>query len=285
MQGTTKTFHIRPTAASSAFNIEPHRRYNLPSFAPPFTFIHTSAYIPNMTTPTIDTLLRLVPDSPASVLTSLSSHPTLASTADSTGYTLLHAAASYSQLDLLRALVQTYHVPVNITDSEGETPLFATETVAAARCLVDELGADVEVCNEEGVSVLENARENVEDGGEWVAVAEYLAGRVEEGSARGNGVNGHASTEDGAAVNGANGVHAPPPLPPGVRITGMRQVAEEQDVGEAPDPEFRRRIEELAARDDFQGEEGQNELKRLVEDAIGGLRQSNGEREVRQRTE
>lgn len=64
----------------------------------------------------------------------------------------------------------------------------------------------------------------------------------------------------------------------------MRAVAEaEQEGGEAPDPEFRRRIEELAAREDFQGEEGQAQLKALVEDAVGGLRNEGEVREVRRR--
>ena len=42
-------------------------------------------------------------------------------------------------------------------------------------------------------------------------------------------------------------------------------------VGGEPDPEFRRRIEELASRDDFQGDEGQRELRSLVSDAVSGL--------------
>jgi hypothetical protein len=54
--------------------------------------------------------------------------------------------------------------------------------------------------------------------------------------------------------------------------------AEEQQ----PDPELRRRIEELAAREDFQTAEGQAELRRLVEEAIGGQGFSD-ERSVRPR--
>jgi len=58
---------------------------------------------------------------------------------------------------------------------------------------------------------------------------------------------------------------------------------ESQAEGDAPDPEFRRRIEELAARDDFQTELGQRELKNLVTEAVGGLAADNGERNVRRR--
>lgn len=234
---------------------------------------------------TISTLLRLVPDSPTSVLNALTSHPDLASSADHNGYTLLHAAASYNQLDLLRTLVNTYNCNVNIADDEWETPLFAAETLEAAKCLVEELDADVGVVNGEGVDALESARANVEDGGEWVQVVEYLAGVIERRAQNGtsNGVNG--AVQSNSNTNGTAFGHAPPPLPDGVRITGMRQVAEseQEDEGQAPDPEFRRRIEELAAREDFQSAAGQRELKTLVEDAIGGLR-STGERDVRRRT-
>lgn len=245
--------------------------------------------------PTISTLLRLVPDSPSSVLSALRTHPSLASAADQNGYTLLHAAASYNALPLLRELVHTYNCNVNIADDEWETPLFAAETVDAARCLVEELGADVEVLNGEGTGVLENARENLEEGGEWVGVVEYLAGvlearkRVGNGNENGGDREGAVLSSDGTSsstgTNGSVHGHAPPPLPDGVRITGMRQVAEEEQEGEAPapDPEFRRRIEELAAREDFQSEEGQRELKTLVEDAVGGLRGTD-ERDVRRRT-
>lgn len=240
----------------------------------------------------IDTLLRLVPDSPSTVLTHLSAHPHLASKADRSGYSLLHAAASYNQLDLLRTLVRTYNVSPDITDSEGETPLFAAETVTAAKCLVEDLGADVDRKNEEGVSAEDNARENVEDGGEWTAVVEYLSsvrGRSDGGVGLVSATNETSANDDGSGANGTSGsrVHAPPPLPAGVRITGMRTVAEDEvaEGQEPPDPEFRRRIEELAAREDFQTEEGQRDLKKLIEDAVGGLGSEGEEatREVRRR--
>ena len=43
------------------------------------------------------------------------------------------------------------------------------------------------------------------------------------------------------------------------------------EMGEDPDPEVRRRIEALAARQDFEGEDGQRELRNLVEEVISGL--------------
>ncbi|KAB8339334.1 hypothetical protein FH972_022267 [Carpinus fangiana] len=234
---------------------------------------------------TIDTLLRLVPDHAARVLAHLANDaPTatiLAATPDANGYTLLHAAASYAQLDLLRALVRSYDADVNTVDAEGETPLFYAETVAAARCLVEELHADEAVRNEDGVSAEENARANAADGdgGEWDAVARFLSSR-RTGTAD---VSPAPGVEQGAAER--EGVHAPPPLPEGVQIN-METVQDAADGEEgAPDPEFRRRIEELAARDDFQGEEGQAELRKLVSEAIGGMTNAAGTESKRGKVE
>lgn len=230
----------------------------------------------------IDTLLRLVSDNPTHVLNYLTTHPSLSSSQDFSGYSLLHAATSYSQLDLLRTLVQTYHVDVNIRDSDGETPLFAAETVDAAKCLVEELGADVSIRNEEGVSASENARENMEDGSGWAEVAEYLETRM-AGAAQAQGTG---AADGGVSLSGeSNGVHAPPPLPPNVKINVGTMQEPPLEGEDAPDPEFRRRIEELAAREDFQSEDGQRELRDLVAQVVGGMNADSNGREVRRRVE
>lgn len=44
---------------------------------------------------------------------------------------------------------------INLPDAEGETPLFTVESIEAARFLVEN-GADVELRNEDGVSVSPN---------------------------------------------------------------------------------------------------------------------------------
>jgi len=58
---------------------------------------------------------------------------------------------------------------------------------------------------------------------------------------------------------------------------------EEEGPGLPPDENFRRRIEELASRDDFAGEEGQRELRELVKDAVRDVGKDG--REVRRRTD
>lgn len=227
---------------------------------------------------TIDRLLNLVPDSPDTVLTHLSTHPHLASAQDSHGYSLLHAAVSYNHPSLLRELVQTYSANINLRDEDGETPLFASESVAIARVVVEELGADVSIFNVDQQTCARKMQEE----GEYPDLVAYLDSKDPSHTANG-GVNGTSETP-AATMNGVHieGVHPPPPLPAGVNIN-LGTMAE-GEVGDAPDPEFRRRIEELAARGDFEGEAGQAELRRLVEDAVFGMRsEEGGERDTQRR--
>jgi hypothetical protein len=208
----------------------------------------------------IDILLNLVPDSPATVLAQLANQPDLASSQDAHGYSLLHAASSYGQIDLLRALVQTYKASPNIVDEDNETPLFAAETTEVAQCLLD-LGVDTTHKNAEGLT----AEEKIEGEAEYPLVAAFL---------RQHDVISTQTTQNGE-------VGHPPPLPNGVKVNIGTML--EPLEGDAPDPELRRRIEELAARDDFEGEEAQRELRELITDAVGGLRGEGEERNVRRR--
>lgn len=217
-------------------------------------------------TPTIDLLLNLIDTRPQSILQSLEQHPQLASARDAHGYSLVHAAASYNQLEVLRELVQKYSVDVNILDEDGETALFATESARIAECLVAELNVDVNVRNTEG----KTAEEKIgEEEGEGHEVYQYLR------SLRPGGEPANAG------LVATDGVHPPPPLPNGVQIN-MGTMAEDA-AGDAPDPEIRRRIDELAAREDFQSEEVQQQLRELIQEVVTGISADQSERNVRQR--
>ncbi len=62
-----------------------------------------------------------------------------------------HAAASYAHLPLLEYLISKGG-NINITDEDGDTPLFVVESVETARWLVEH-GAQADVKNGEGLTV------------------------------------------------------------------------------------------------------------------------------------
>ncbi|TEY56445.1 hypothetical protein BOTCAL_0225g00250 [Botryotinia calthae] len=210
----------------------------------------------------------LAADNSPDLLPLLRSNPALASAQDEHGYSLMHAAASYSHLDLLRALVTEFNANVDLKDEDGETALFVVETLDCAKLLVEELHANFTIRSAEDGC---NARERIEAEGDYPEVAVYL--RIKELEAEG-GL---------PASNGTDAIVAHPPLVPEGLSVNIGTMNPEEDVGEVIDPEFKRRIDELAARDDFQTPAGQEELRKLITEAITG---EVGEgREVRQRTE
>ncbi|KAK9789804.1 hypothetical protein AB5N19_07162 [Seiridium cardinale] len=207
----------------------------------------------------------LAADNPEALLTLLRGNPALASGQDEHGYSLVHAAASYNHLDLLRSLIREFSVDINLRDEDEETALFVVETVDAAKVLVEELQIDQSAKNADGQTALDKIIEEAD----FPQVAAYLK-EVESsrnGSLlNGSGINGH--TDD-----------LPPP-PEGMAVSLSTAAPAEENDAEI-DPEFRRRIEELAERDDFHTEAGQAELRQLVQDALSG--ENLDDRNVRQR--
>ena len=225
-------------------------------------------------------LFILAADNNPNLLSLLRSNPSLASSQDAHGYSVPHAAASYDHLDLLRTLIYEFHVDVNIKDEDGETPLFVVETVEAAQVLVDELGADLTIRNEEGMT----AEEKVQTDGEFPTIAAFLReSRLHSRTpnSRTDGMNSIQQSE--SPFN--DDVH-PPPLPPNVVVNvGMMNVERSPGEDTDVDPEFKERIEALAAREDFQGEDGQRELRELITDAVRGPGNARNDRNVRQRVD
>ena len=70
---------------------------------------------------------------------------------DDNAYSPLHAAASWNHPEILSYLVE-HGGDINITDDDGETPLFVVETVAIAR-LVVQLGGNPSHRNHDGMTV------------------------------------------------------------------------------------------------------------------------------------
>ncbi|KAM0252977.1 hypothetical protein ACHAP5_000840 [Fusarium lateritium] len=206
----------------------------------------------------------LAADNNPSLLPLLRENPALASSQDEHGYSLVHAAASYNHLDLLRTLIGEFKVDVDLRDEDDETALFVVETRDAAQVLVEELGANINHRGSEGLT----AKEKIETEGDFPAVAEYLS-KIEAKQA-----------DDPATTAAAVMPEVIPPPPEGMKVT-VGTMDETADIPEEIDPEFRRRIEELAQRDDFNTPQGQTELRRLVEDAILGEGGVGDERNVR----
>ncbi|MCJ1273773.1 hypothetical protein MMC21_001566 [Puttea exsequens] len=218
----------------------------------------------------------LAADNDPRLLTLLRSDPSIASSQDNHGYSIPHAAAAYNQLELLRTLVNEFHVDVNIKDEDGETPLFVVETVEAAHVLVEELKIDTGAKNDEGMT----AEEKIRSEGDFTTIADYLKECC-------RGTTSQPALPDATIPASSNASPAPghvPRLPPNVkmRLGTLEDEDAHGNVSEV-DPEFRRRIEELASMDDFRGDEAQDQLKGLVTDAIRGAGRPESERETRQR--
>jgi hypothetical protein len=193
-------------------------------------------------------------DNPSALLELLRANPAIASSQDENGYSLLHAASSYGHVDLLRALVKEFNVDVNLLDEDGETCLF---------------GVDYNKTNDDGLK----AYEKMEADEEFPQVVAYL--------------REVAGAPAAALADGPEGpLNAPPPIPGNMQVNIGTMSEQEVNASEMEvDPEFKRRIDELAAREDFNSAATQEQLRALVMDAISGSSIETVEREIRRRTE
>ncbi|KAL7519161.1 hypothetical protein ACHAWX_003955 [Stephanocyclus meneghinianus] len=89
--------------------------------------------------------------------------------ADSNGFTFLHAACGYGRVEVIRWLLglnkDEVVVDVNAKDDDGDTPLHHCDDVVSARLLI-EAGADHTIRNNDGNTALEVKEEELEEGDE-----------------------------------------------------------------------------------------------------------------------
>jgi len=76
-------------------------------------------------------------------------------TADTNGFSFVHASAAYNQIVVLEWLIHQEGCNVNAQDSDGDTPLHHCDRLEAAQMLVEEGGADVSLKNNDGMTALQ----------------------------------------------------------------------------------------------------------------------------------
>ena len=86
--------------------------------------------------------------------------------ADENGYTLLHAAASYNQLDILRFLLlgsSNTQVNVNAVDNDGDSALHYSTKVDAAKLLIDIGKINPSITNSDGKTALQAKQDEINE--------------------------------------------------------------------------------------------------------------------------
>ena len=82
-------------------------------------------------------------------------------TSDSNGFTPLHSASSYNQIECIQWLLQQEGVDVDAQDSDGDTALHHCDNVEAARVLVEQGNANIAIQNSDGKTALELKEEDI----------------------------------------------------------------------------------------------------------------------------
>ena len=177
--------------------------------------------------------------------------------ADEFTYTPLHAAASYSHLDILRYLLTHPSAPanaVNTTDSDLDTPLFVCETVESARCLIEEFSADARHKNSEGLTAAQQALEN-----EHEDLARYIA------SVTGESLEQPEDDDDNEAEvdEDENGV----PRSSAPTLTAEQQAEQDQRL-DAQTDQLMVRVGEIMTRAEREGFDPEDELRTLVSESV-----------------
>lgn len=84
------------------------------------------------------------------------------SVADTYGYTLLHAASSYSQIPVIEWLL-SQGANVNVVDLEGDTPLHQVEDIRTAKILIEKGRANPTMLNAKGKTPLQVKQDDLEE--------------------------------------------------------------------------------------------------------------------------
>jgi ankyrin repeat protein len=83
--------------------------------------------------------------------------------ADENGYTLLHAAASYNQMEILQFLLSQNTVDVHATDNDGDSALHYAGNVPVIELLIQVGKANPAQVNSQGKTALQAKQEELEE--------------------------------------------------------------------------------------------------------------------------
>merc|ERR1711939_721271 len=132
---------------------------------------------------------------------------------DNNGYTPIHAAVSWNHPTLLRYLLSRGG-SINVTDSDGDTPLFTVESLDTCK-LVLELGGDPHLMNEAGQTAAQSLFE------EHPEISEFLctltggtlpaSGSADDGDTSGNVGDASSVSDAAAAMSIVDTINAQPP--------------------------------------------------------------------------
>jgi uncharacterized protein len=229
----------------------------------------------------LELLLRSVPTDPSSVIQKLEAHPDVAPMGDFFGYTLLHAAASYSQGELARLLVRQYAVSTETVDEDGDSPLFYAESVDMARLLIEELGADAGWRNHDGDTFVQVLQRNVEEGDvegwelDMLSYIDSLNGRSKSAEEPGKSEEADTSEQETQTDSVADTPAASADVSSTVASSSSSAQPRQGDF----ESTFRTRIEALTVRDDLNSATGQAEVRGLAQELLSQLK---GEQQQRQ---
>ncbi|GAA5829290.1 hypothetical protein JCM11251_004994 [Rhodosporidiobolus azoricus] len=153
---------------------------------------------------------------------------------DDNAYSPLHAAASWGHADILRLLVERGG-NINLTDGDGDTPLYVVETVGMAK-LVVELGGDPKHTNEEGQTPAASLQE------EYPHIALSLRTLTHEA--------GPSSTSSSATAITPSAAQPQPDLdaPTDELMSAVRSIMERSERGELSEQETDDQLREVVER-------------------------------------
>ncbi|GAA5976696.1 hypothetical protein JCM11641_005664 [Rhodosporidiobolus odoratus] len=156
---------------------------------------------------------------------------------DDNSYSALHAAASWNQPDILRYLVQTGG-DINLTDDDGDTPLYVVEQVAMAK-LVVELGGNPRHLNQEGLTPAAALQE------EYPHISLYLRTLTGESNP-----SSSVDSSSSAASQSQTQAQAQPDLdtPTDALMTEVRSIMEAAERGELAENEVDDKLREVVER-------------------------------------